>query len=227
MAPMILLASVTLMAGSVDAKDASRQPSGRAANLQPAPSDGEAKASVLAEYRTRRATMPDTAYAHHELRLWCARNGLGCEALTQLRLQVQAEKREIREQRKWVQQWEPRLRKWRSWLAIKASRPEAESILAEVSDPQAVPAIWKVFASGSASDRKRAVQLLGQIRCAAASRSLALLAVSDESAEVRRTATETLRWRDPMEFAGLLVGLLRDPVAYEVHPVGAPVCRAR
>jgi hypothetical protein len=33
---------------------------------------------------------------------------------------------------------------------------------------------------------------------------------------------ETVRWRDPLEFADVLIGLLRDPVKYEVRPVGGP-----
>ena len=74
----------------------------------------------------------------------------------------------------------------------------------------------------SCADQQQAVQLLGQIQCAAASRGLALLAVSGESAEVRRTSMETLRRRDPLEFADVLIDLLRDPVKYEVRPVGGP-----
>ena len=31
---------------------------------------------------------------------------------------------------------------------------------------------------------------------------------------------ETLRWRDPLEFGDLLIGLLRDPIRYHVRSVG-------
>ena len=61
-----------------------------------------------------------------------------------------------------------------------------------------------------------------QIDAPAASRALASLAVLGASADVRRLATESLARRDPREFAGLLISLLRDPIEYEVRPVGGP-----
>ena len=67
-----------------------------------------------------------------------------------------------------------------------------------------------------------AVQLLGQVQSPASSRRLALLALSGVSAEVRRAAMETLRWRDPLEFADLLIGLLRDPIKYRTRSVRGP-----
>ena len=33
---------------------------------------------------------------------------------------------------------------------------------------------------------------------------------------------ETLCWRDPLEFADLLIGLLRDPIRYSVRSIGGP-----
>jgi hypothetical protein len=216
-----LLAPVVLIGGLSGVGKAEEPPTGRPATAQATPGAG-GKASIMAEYKALRVRNPDTAYAHHQLGLWCRENGLQTEAVVQFRLQVEAQRREARTQKKWVHEWEPRLRKWKSWLATKGYKAQAESALVALTDPQAVPAIWKVFATGKAADQRRAVQLLGQIDCAAASRGLALLAVSGESAEVRRAATETLRWRDPMEFAGVLIGLLRDPVKYEVHPVRGP-----
>jgi hypothetical protein len=177
---------------------------------------------VLAEYQARRAEIPDTPYAHHELGLWCQQNGLATEAVIQFRLQAEAQKTEAEAQKEWVHEWEPRLRKWKSWLKTKGYRKGAEAALAGGTDPRAAPAVWKVFGISKATDQRRAVQLLGQIPSAAASRALALLAVSAESAEVRRTAAETLRWRDPTEFAGILIGLLQNPVQYDVRPVKGP-----
>ena len=49
-----------------------------------------------------------------------------------------------------------------------------------------------------------------------------MLAAFGDSPEVRRTATETLKRRDPREFADLLIGFLRDPIKYKVKPVGGP-----
>ena len=64
--------------------------------------------------------------------------------------------------------------------------------------------------------------MLGQIDAPAASRALALLAVFERVGRGPPAATETLRRRDPREFAGLLIALLRDPIKYEVRPVGGP-----
>ena len=100
---------------------------------------------------------------------------------------------EARAQRNSDREWEPRLRLWKSWLAGKVNRAQAEAALVEVTDTRAVPSIWKVVATGHALDQRRAVQLFGQIECASASRGLALLAVSGLSAEVRRAAIETPR----------------------------------
>jgi hypothetical protein len=219
----MIFAAVPWIAGLIGAGEAVAQMAGKPSAVQATTTDAAAaRASVAAEYQGRRARMPDTAYAHHELALWCRQNRLESEAVVQFRLQVEAQKKEARTQRKWVHEWEPRLRKWKSWLTTKGLKDEAETALVGVNDPRAVPAIWKVYAAGKAVDQRRAVQLLGQIESAEASRGLALLAVSGGSAEVRRAATETLRWRDPMEFAGVLIGLLRDPVKYEVRPVKGP-----
>ncbi len=222
MARVSELAAVILGLGLASAGGAAAQAVGEPSAARATGADARAKASVRSEYEARCAEMPDTAYSHHELGLWCQQNRLGTEAVIQSRLQAEVQKKEARTQKKWIREWEPRLRRWKSWLGTKGYRERAETALAGLTDPRAVPAIWKVFASGKAPDQRRAVLLLGQIQCAAASRGLALLAVSSESAEVRRAATETLRWRDPMDFAGVLIGLLRDPVEYEVRPVRGP-----
>ncbi len=60
------------------------------------------KPSVLSLYRALRERMPDTAEAHRDLGLWCRQNGLAIEAVIQGRLQVEAQKRELRTQKKWL-----------------------------------------------------------------------------------------------------------------------------
>jgi hypothetical protein len=210
----------------------------------------EALAARLAEYNARRARTPDTAEAQWALALWCERNGLDAEArahftaVTRLdpareaawkrlgckkvggrwvtEAQLAAEKEEAEAREKADRHWKPLLTKWRGWLGDKARRAAAEEALAGVTDPRAVPAVWEVFVAGGTSRHDRAVQILGQIDAPAASRALTILAVSGPSAEVRRLATETLRSRDPREFAGLLVALLRDPITYEIRPVAGP-----
>ena len=91
-----------------------------------------------------------------------------------------------------------------------------------MTDPRAVPAIWVVFARGSAAQQRIAVRLLGQIDSPGSSRALALLALSTETAEVRGAALQVLRRRDARDFAGVLIALFRDPIKYEVRRVNGP-----
>ena len=101
-------------------------------------------------------------------------------------------------------------------LKKESKRTDAERSLAAVSDPRAVPSILRVFGP---KNHTRTLQLLGQIDSVAASRSIALLAVFGNTPAVRRVATETLRMRDPREYADLLIGMLGDPINYQVKPV--------
>jgi hypothetical protein len=205
----------------------------------------------LAEYNARRERMANTADGHWNLAMWCEEAGLRPEARAHLtevtrlepgreaawkRLgfkkqgrrwvtpdQLAAERAESEAQRKANLHWKPLLEKWRSMLARKSQRAEAESNLATLTDPKAVPSVWVVFAaSNDAVNQSRAVQLLGQIDSPNASRALALLAIRSASSEVRRAATETLTRRDRREFLDVLIAAIRDPLKYEVRPVGGP-----
>ncbi len=204
----------------------------------------------LDEYARRRAETPETADAHWELALWCEEHGLEAEATahlaTVIRLdpnreaawkrlgykkvggrwatdaQIAEAKADAEAQRKADRHWKPQLETWKSWLGRRDKHGEAEAALAGVDDPRAVPSVWHVFVTRDADDQLRAVQVLGQIDSAGASKALALVSVFSESADVRRVATETLRRRDPREFADTLIRLVRDPVKYEVRPVGGP-----
>jgi hypothetical protein len=210
----------------------------------------EATAAAMAEYNAKRASAPATGDAHWKLALWCEQKGLKPEMMAHLaavvRLdpsreaawsrmgykkhgrrwmtdaQVAAAKAESEAQKQANHYWQPLLAKWRGWLADKAKRTEAERGLAQVTDPRAVPSVMATFAAGTAAQQEVAVRVLGQIDSQGSSRALAALAVFGGSTGVRRAATETLRRLDPREFAGLLVALLRDPIKYEVRPVGGP-----
>jgi hypothetical protein len=207
-------------------------------------------AAKLADYNARRAKAPNTADAHWRLALWCERQGLKAEAtahytaVTRLEPsreaawkklgckrhngrwmtpeQIDAEQAELEAQQKADRRWRPLLEKWKGMLRDKGKRPEAEAALAGVTDPRAVPSVWRAFARGRANDQERAIQVLGQIDAPAASHGLAVLAVFAESSEARRRATETLRRRDPRDVVGFLIGLLRAPIKYEIRPVGGP-----
>ena len=168
--------------------------------------------STLCLDRTREAAWKRLGYKKHKNGRW----------LTDAQLAQEKEEAEL--QRQADQHWKPLLEKWRSLLAKKdpALRAEAEKELAGVTDPRAVPMVGAVFASGHEASQKVAVQVLGQIDAAAASRALATLAVFSPSAEVRRNATQTLVRRDVREYGGLLIALVRSPVKYEVRHVKGP-----
>jgi hypothetical protein len=99
---------------------------------------------------------------------------------------------------------------------------DGEAALAKVKDPRAVPSVWRVFAGGDSLDQAHAVRLLRQIDAPAASRALASLAVLSTSAQARRLAVDSLAGRDPREFVGPLIGMLRAPIVYEVRKVKGP-----
>lgn len=208
------------------------------------------QSAARAEYEGRRAKVRDTADAHWQLALWCEEHGLPAEAKAHLTMvvrldpsreaawkrlgckkhngrwmteaQIAAEKDEIEAQKKADRSWRAQLSRWAGWLKDKDKRAKAEQELAAVTDPRAVPSVWAVFVNGGAASQPAAVRLLGQIDSPGASRALALLAVGGESPEVRRVATEILKRRDPRESVGLLISMFRDPVKYEVRPVGGP-----
>lgn len=207
-------------------------------------------AKALAEYNSRREKAPKTANAQWELALWCEREGLRAEAFAHfsavVRLdpgresawkrlgykkhhgrwmtaaQIAAIEADQEAQKKADRHWKPLLEKWKSWLGEKARAGQAAALLAEITDPRAVPAVCTVFGTGRPGDQLKGVQVLGQIDCPAASRALAVLAVFGKSDEVRRAATETLKCRDAREYADILISLLRQPIKYEVRPVAGP-----
>jgi hypothetical protein len=203
--------------------------------------------NTLAEYEAKRAKAAVTADGQWKLALWCEQKGLNAEATAHftavVRLdpsrsqawsrlgyrkhngrwmtdaQIAEAKADAEAQAKADIHWRAKLDRWRLWLVRGSKRSEAEAALAEVLDPRAVPSIMRVFGT---SDPARAAQLLGQIDAPRASRALALLAVTSESLEVRRAASEILRQRDPREFLSMVIGMLRNPIRYEVKPVGGP-----
>jgi hypothetical protein len=207
-------------------------------------------AETLAQYHARRDKLPETAEAHGQMAEWCKQNGLGDEAVVHLAAVVRLDPRresawkklgyqkhngrwvaaeqmaagraEIDARRRADARWRPLLRKWKDWLGQKRKRAEVERALTAIVDPRAVPAIWSVFATGGPGDQERAVLLLHQVDAPAAALALASLSVLGASAEVQRLAANSLAGRDPREFAALLIGMLREPVNYEVRQVGGP-----
>jgi hypothetical protein len=196
-------------------------------------------AAALAEYNGRRARMADSADAHWKMALWCEQRGLKPEATAHLSRVVQlepgrdaawehlgyrkhagrwltdeqfaAERAEALAQKEADRHWPPIFAQWRRWIGDKTREFELAEALATVTDSRAVPSVWEAFGRGKAAHQKAAVQILGQIDSPASTRALALLALQGKSPQVRATATQTLRLRDPREIAAFLIAWLRDP----------------
>jgi RNA polymerase sigma factor (sigma-70 family) len=212
----------------------------------------QAQATLLAEYEKRRASTPKTAEGQWKLGLWCEEHGLKAEAYAHFTLvtqldpsreaawrrvgcrsmggrwlteeQIASERARLDAQARADRHWQPLLEKWRAWLADRDQerRTKAERHLTTVSDPLAARSVWWVFAEGGEAKQAIAVQLFGQMDGSDASRALATLAVVSPWGNIRRSATETLLHRDPREFIGSLIQRMRNPVKFEVRPVGGP-----
>jgi hypothetical protein len=134
--------------------------------------------------------------------------------------------RDEREQRAADRKWEPLLTKCKHDLASKLRRADAETRLAAVTDPRAVPSIVRVFAGdGRETSEGRAVELLGRIDDPGSSLALAELAARTGSTSVRQEAIAILRNRPPRDYAGALVKLIRPKIVCNVVPVQGPGSR--
>ena len=201
---------------------------------------------ALAEYDRKRSATPYTADGQFQLAQWADQRGLRDQArahyIATTRLdprreqawkrlgyrkhdgrwvtdaELAAAKLDAEAQKQADHHWTPLLERWKADLARPSRRAEAEINLLGVTAPRAVPSVGRVFGA----DGPRAVQLLGQIDAPAASRALAHLALIGASAETRRAAVETLRRRDPREYANLLIALITKPIRFEVKPVNGP-----
>jgi len=214
-------------------------------------SDPKAQA-VLQEYLQRRAATPDKPDAQWKLAQWCDQNGLEEQARAHynavVRLdpkreaawkrlgykksgdrwvkpdQLAAEKTEAEHQKLANKHWKPILERYRDGLNSKnaARRTQAEAALAGITDPWAVPAIWEVLVKGDERIQLMAVQVLGQIDAATASRALAALAVFAPSPAVRGRAIDTAVRHDPRDFLTSVLAMVRKPFKYQVRPTGGP-----
>lgn len=215
------------------------------------PADPETQAR-LDEYQARRSRLDDRAEDHWRLGLWCEQNGLPDQARAHfwntIRLdpsrkpawkrlgyekhdgqwltdaQFAALKADREAQAQANDHWEPLLRQLRDALRSDdaARQEDASRELASIQLPRSVPAAMSVFGTADPSDQSRLVQLLGQVDSVASSWALSRIALTSAHAEVRRLAIETLRGRDPREFAGDLIALIGTPIEYSVQPVGGP-----
>ena len=129
-----------------------------------------------------RVKAPNTADGHWKLGVWCEQKGLKDLADMEFTIvcqldprreaawkklgylkqngkwttaaKVAAERAEVEAQRKADAHWRPLIQKWKTGLARKDKRAESEKALAAVTDPRAVPSIWKAFATVGPMTRK-------------------------------------------------------------------------
>jgi hypothetical protein len=193
-------------------------------------------------YVENRAKMPNTADAHWRVALWCVKHGLDTEAAVEAAATTRLDPRrseawkllgyklhrghwmtdamiaEEAEQLKADAHWLPALERLHNQYQgrSKATHDLADAELAKIDDIRAVPAVWSTFVTGFEGDHSVAVRVLGQLRCKASARALAALAVLSPYPETRRSATETLRDRDAVDYAVPVVALLQKPLTYRV-----------
>ena len=239
MLPSVFLAMICL--GALPQQDAKHAKAAEAIPAAPA---------ILDEYNAMRAKAPNTADAHWKLGLWCEQKGLKDQARMEFVIvcqldhtrdaawkklgylrqngkwttpaKVAAERAEADAQKKADARWRPLIQQWKAGLARKEKRAESEALLAAVKDPRAVPSIWKTFATGRPEDQEMAIDMLGHIDGERSSGALAALAILGKTEVIRRAATESLSRRDHMGVLINWIGLLHDPIKYEVKQVAGP-----
>ena len=193
-------------------------------------------------------TPPKNVDAQLRIAAWCLDNGLKDEAMAHyhvvtrldpsrdiawLRLGYKkhhdrwsmpevlaAQKLEGDHQKHADKEWKTRLEKLHEAMesSVETRRLKAERELYQVTDPRALPMIWKTFGNGSEKMQVVAVELLSQIEGPAASFGLAVLAVERPSADVRERAAKALASRDPRDVIGWLVAAIHRPFKYEITP---------
>jgi hypothetical protein len=203
---------------------------------------------ALAEYNSLRQKTPSTAAAQWKLGLWCEEHGLKPEAYVhfaevvrldpkrdaawrklgfkkhQGRWTTDAEIAEENDQKKADKLWAPRLKKLHKDIhgthgATK--RDVAQAALLAITDPRAMLSVYREF-GGSPVDQMILIQVLNQIDRPISSKILGVLMVYGKTPQVRARATEILRGRPAADFLDVLVGMMKDPLNYEVRHVGGP-----
>ena len=207
---------------------------------------------AMREYLDRRARTADKADAQLKLATWCDQKGLKAQAQTHYEQVVQldptrdsawkhlgfkkqgnrwvkpdqaaAAKQEAERQKQADKHWKPIIEKIRDDLRSKdaARRTRAETALADINDPRAVPTMWRLLVAGTDGSPIAAVAVLSHIEGPLASNVLAALAIFSQSTDVRRLAAESLVRRDLRDIMTRLIGLIRKPFKYQVRPVGGP-----
>lgn len=216
-----------------------------------------AQHALLNEYDARRRDSVETPDSQFALASWCDSKGLKAQAvahyLTVLRLdsareivwkrlgykkvgarwakpeEIAAARHGQDHQRRADRDWAKKLARIRDGLDghDPHKSAKAEEALKQVSDPRAVPMMWSIFMRGSERAQLAAIKRLSDIDGPAASHCLASLAVLSPRSAIRAAATDALVDRDPRDFVGKMIGLLRQPIDYELRPMNGPGSAAK
>jgi hypothetical protein len=240
----IIIMTSTLLASQV----AGSPPPGDRERAAPKVEVADGPGAALARYNELKEKTPVTAAAQWKLGLWCEQHELKAEAYVHFSEVVRLDPRreaawrklgfkkygrrwmtdeqiaEDNEQKKADKVWAPQLKKLHKDIHGSngaKKRDLAQAALIAITDPRAIPSVYREFGGGE-RDPLIAIQILGQIDRPLSSKVLAVLAIYGSTSEIQRRATEILRGRPAGDFLDLLVGLMVDPLKYEVKPVGGP-----
>ncbi len=205
-----------------------------------------AEAEALANYNGLREKVAETGAAHWKMAQWCEQHGLRPEAYFHYGRVIELEpqrdaawqklgfkKHDGRwmtpeqivaddAQKKLDKDWSVKLKKYHREIHGGKKQEDVQAALDAITDPVAVPSVYREFRGGGSTDQSIGLQILGQIDSPLASRAIAVMAVYGRSPAVRRHATELLRGRPAEEYLDMLVALMKDLFKYEVKPVGGP-----
>jgi hypothetical protein len=239
-----MLSILILCSSLATTQDAPRAPDDRAD--APRATSTPAEAEALAKYNAQMAKPPENAADHWKMALWCEQNGLQPEAYFHYGRVIELDpKRDAAWQKlgfkkvagRWItaeqiasealqkladKEWSARLKKWHKEIHGGKKQAETRDAMEKVTDPAAVPSIYREFCGGSGADQEIALQMLGQIDGPIASKVIVVMAIYGKTPSARRFAIELLRGRPTGEYLELLVSLMKDTLKYEVRPVGGP-----
>jgi hypothetical protein len=242
----MMLRLLIVLSALATAQDPPKPPDGPPPSLKDRAGTPPTEAEALAKYNALMEKPPQDAAGHWKMAIWCQQNGLRPEAYFHFGKVIGLDpKRDAAWQKlgfrkvdgRWMndemvaaetarkkadKEWSAQFKKWHKDIHGGKKQAEARAGIEKVTDPAAVPSIYREFCGGGGADQEIALQILGQVDGPVASKVIATLAVYGKTPGVRRHATELLRGRPAEEFLDMLVSLMKDLLKYEVRPVGGP-----
>lgn len=204
----------------------------------------------FAAYDRKRDQAGDSAGDHLALGVWCAKHGLMAESRTHYAATVRRDparteawkklgyrardgrwvsdseiaraRRQFTEAKEAYRLWTTRLARLRDGLNSPWRHETAEAELANVHDSLAAPCVWSTFVNGGAAYHVIATRLFAQLDGPDSASRLALLAIFNTDAAVQDYAIEALSQRDPREYVGSAISVLREPMRIVTRPILGP-----